>query len=169
VSLWFISGCASAGAGEAGSEELTEASDVDRQVPPEVTDHTVEERPDFAQTRRPRVDVSLDLGSLLGGEPDSYEMSVRRKAQQCYSQTLQVQKSETEGSIVYEVLVTRNGHVAGTDVMSSGLNNSEVSRCVERVIGRLNFDVPVRNRPVYRIFFRLDFYLETIVPGNPPV
>lgn len=159
-------GCATA---EPSVEEMPNRGSTSHRIPPEVTDHTVDKRPDFVRSVRPRVDVSLDRGGLLGVDTANYEATVKRRAQQCYSRTIRTSENQLEGSVVYEVLVTRNGHVAGTDMMSSRLESDTIRSCVERIIGRLRFDVPVRNRPVFRLFFRLDFYLETLIPDEPPV
>lgn len=161
----FAAGCATSGAVSSQPDE-----DNEKRVPPEVTDHTVDDRPESERSRQPRVEVSLERGDLVSVEADGYEASVRRGAQQCYSQSVRGNVDvESEGSIVYEVLVTRNGYVAGTEVMSTGLRNDSIQSCVGRVISRLRFDIPVQNRPVFRLFFRLDFYLETVVPSQPPL
>jgi hypothetical protein len=166
-----IVGCA-AGCVTSGGRSSQRGDDEsgERRVPPEVTDHTVDDRSETARSHRPRVEVSLDRGELIGIEVDGYETSVRRGAQQCYSQSIRGNTAvESEGAVVYEVLVTRSGYVAGTEIMSTGLRNDSIQSCVERVISRLRFDIPVRNRPVFRLFFRLDFYLESVVPSEPPV
>ena len=163
----LIGGCATSNAvGESSGDEPTQR---ERKPPPEVTDHTVDDRPEFARTSRPVVEVSLDKGRLLGLEAGSYETSVRREAQRCYSRVIRLRKTEIEGSMVYEVLVTRNGRVAGTDVISSGLKDDAIHSCIEQLLGRLSFEVAVRNRPVFRLLFRLDSQLETLVPSEPPV
>ncbi len=141
----------------------------ERRVPPEVTDHTVDERSESERSQRPRVDVELDRNDMAGVTGSGYEATVRRGAQQCYSQSTQGEGESAEGSVVYEVIVTRNGYVAATDLMSTNLRDDSVQRCVEGVISRLRFEVPVRTQPVFRLFFRLDFYLETLVPTEPPV
>ena len=163
-----MAGCASA-TSASKDESLTEAQAGERKPPPEVTDHTVDDRSSSARSVRPRVDVRIDSGKLVGVESGNYEAAVRRGAQQCYTHSVQTQSTEAEGAVVYEVIVTRNGYVAGTDMMSTGLRDEAIQRCVERVISRLRFDVPVRNRPVFRLFFRFNFYLETLVPSEPPV
>ncbi len=161
----LLTGCATDGVPSSQNDEGDE-----HRVPPEVTDHTVDDRSESERSRQPRVDVSLDRGELVGVEADGYETSVRRGAQQCYSQSIRGNAGvEAEGSVVYEVIVTRNGYVAGTEIMSTGLRNDSIQSCVERVISRLRFDIPVRSRPVFRLFFRLDFYLDTVVPSEPPV
>jgi len=157
-------------AGCATTESTTEDStDASREAPPEVTDHTVDDRSESTRSVRPRVDVRIDSEELVGVESGDYEASVRRGAQQCYSRSIQSRDSKAEGAVVYEVIVTRNGYVAGSDIMSTGLRDDGVESCVEHVISRLRFDIPVQNRPVYRLFFRFDFYLETLVPSEPPV
>lgn len=162
----LASGCATT---QSSSSEDSASAEQSNNVPPEVTDHTVDERSASDRSIRPRVDVRIDTEELVGVDSGNYETTVRRGAQRCYSESVQAQDAEAEGAVVYEVIVTRNGYVAGTDVMSTGLRNKNVESCVEHVISGLRFDIPVDNRPVYRLFFRFDFYLETLVPTEPPV
>lgn len=156
-------GCAAA----SGSTEGEGSNE--RKAPPEVADHTVDEGSDSNPTMRPRVDVEIDRGELVGVEMTSYESTVRRKTQHCYSRHILHENSKAEGGMVYEVLVTRNGRVAGTDLMSTDIENDAIQSCAEQAMGRLHFDVSIRDRPVFRLFFRFDFYLETVVPSEPPV
>lgn len=158
--LCLAFGCATTG---------NESRETDRQPPPEVTDQTVDDRPEVARNYQPRVDVDIEQANFSGLETSSYEEELSRSAVRCYNRAIRRSGVEMEGAVVYEVIVTRNGRVAGTDVMSTRLKDDGVETCVERCIASLRFDLPSQSRAVYRLFFRLDFYLEEIVADDPPV
>lgn len=170
AALW-LAGCATTGSStELGdSGPMTREPGQERKPPPEVTDHTVDERPGWARSVRPRVNVSMDEGWLEAADIAGYKETIRRGAVRCYQSSLRQHDTESEGAIIYEVIVTRNGYVAGADVMSTALKRDDVSRCVEHVISRIRFAIPDSGRPLYRLFFRVNFFLETLVPDEPPV
>ncbi|GEM_PF-5086813 len=157
-SMLLVSGCATTG-----------GSETEREIPPEVTDHTVDQRSEDARSQRPRVEVVIDGNVFEPQATASYEDDIRRGAVQCYQSGLRGAGGDQEGSVVYEVIVTRNGYVAGADLMSTALNHDDIQSCVEHVISQIRYDVPDAGRPLYRIFFRLDFFIETLVPTEPPV
>jgi hypothetical protein len=157
----FASGCATTGGSGSSQSE--------REIPPEVTDHTVDDRSEDARSRRPRVEVAIDGNVFEPEATASYEDDIRRGAVQCYQSGLRGPGDSHEGSVVWEVIVTRNGYVAGAELMSTALNHDDIQGCVERVISHIRYDVPESGRPLYRIFFRLDFFIETLVPTEPPV
>lgn len=162
---WWVVACCClmVGCATAGGEET------DRSPPPEVTDHTVDDRPQVTRNYQPRVRVDIEQANFTGLETESYEGELRRKAVRCYEGALRRTGVEMEGAVVYEVLVTRNGRVAGTEVTSSRLNHDGIETCVGRRIEGLRFDLPERARAVYRMFFRVDLYLDEIVAEDPPV
>lgn len=94
---------------------------------------------------------------------------MERRVQRCYTRRVYGGELQSEGSMVYELVVTRNGHVAGTDRVSTDLRDDGLARCVERALSRLRFEIRSPDEPVYRFVVRFEFRLETMVPAEPPV
>lgn len=159
----------SAALGCATSQSASDTKAEGRDVPPEVTDRTTDERSDSARSVQPRVDVEFDAEELVGVDVEAYEATVRRRVQKCYTRRVYRGEVQSEGSMVYEVLVTRNGYVAGSDRVSTDLHDGPLSSCVEGALGRMHFELRSPNKPVYRLFVRFQFRLETMVPSQPPV
>lgn len=173
VAVAVVAGLAALGAGCATGGSATssdsERSEQERSVPPEVTDESIDDRPESARSVQPRVEVEFDAEELPGIDVAAYEATVRRPVQQCYTRRVYAGELQSEGSMAYEVLVTRNGHVAGADRVSSDLRDDPLESCVEGALGRLRFEIASPNKPVYRLFVRFQFSLETLVPSEPPV
>jgi hypothetical protein len=163
VVFMLASGCAT------GTASNTPSA-ADRDPPIEVSDHTIDDGgASLDPSVQPTVDVRMERGRMLGVDRTSYEGRVQRGTIRCYRKRLRRIQKKSEGTMVYEILVTRNGRVAGTEVVSTAIREDQFESCVQRVLSELRFDVPSNRRPVYRLFFRLDFRLETIVPDQPPV
>lgn len=166
MGLVILVGVALGGAGCATHQ----TSEGDRKPPVEVSDHTTDDDDNsLERSVRPSADVDIERGQLIGVDWTSYEARIREGAVRCYRKRLRRADSDPEGTMVYEVLVTRNGRVASTDVVSSEMREPTFESCLEHVLSDLRFNIPSSRRPVYRLFFRLNFYLETLIPEEPPV
>ncbi|MFB6262608.1 MAG: hypothetical protein ABEL76_03120 [Bradymonadaceae bacterium] len=159
------SGCAST------SGAADESEGANHEIPVEVSDHTVDAGSESSGLERPRVDVTLETGGVASVDPVSYERPLEERAVRCYRRSLEEAEGgeRPQGSLVYQLIVTRNGKVAGTELMSSLLRQPEIRRCVEYALARLEFGVARRGRPLYRMTVRLDFRIETLLPAEPPV
>jgi len=160
-------GCATAGSTGAGVEGAEE--NPEREVPPEVADASIDDRSESARSVQPRVDVEFDADGVPGIDVAAYEATVQRQVQKCYTRRVYGGEVQSEGTMAYEVLVTRNGHVAGADRVSSDLRDDPLQSCIEAALGRLRFEIASPNKPVYRLYARFQFSLETLVPSEPPV
>jgi len=173
VFVWvigLISGCAGGTSAEAEDEQLASSGAVQaedqREVPPEVTDHTVHDVE--GDPVRPTVDVAIEYDGMQGIDREGVQTRVSQQTIRCYRAALQGSRG-LEGAMVYEVVVMRSGFVVGSDVMSTAINHREMRTCVERSFERLRFNVDQQNRPVYRLMVRLDFTRETVLPEDAPV
>lgn len=166
VVLFAGSGCATS----SGQQETAAGEENERDVPPEVSDSTVEDRTDRSRSLQARVEVEFDAREFPAEiDIDAYESTVRKRAQRCYNRRVYGGGLESGGTMVYEVLVTRNGHVAGTDRMSTDLRDEELESCLEHVLGRLRFEIASPDKPVYRLSVRFSFELDVLVPSESPV
>lgn len=165
-----MAGCAGGASAEAEDEQLASSEAVQaedrREVPPEVTDHTVHEVE--GDPVRPTVDVAIEYDGMQGIDREGIQTRVSQQTIRCYRAALRGSRG-LEGAMVYEVVVMRSGFVVGSDVMSTAINHQEMRTCVERSFERLRFNVDQQNRPVYRLMVRLNFTRETVLPENAPV
>lgn len=158
-------GCASAPSTQKNSTRNEDGRD----IPAEVTDRSTDDRSESARSVQPQVEVDFDAEELAGIDVPAYEATVQQRVQNCYTRRVYTGALQSEGSMVYEVLVTRNGYVAGSDRVSTDLHDDALSSCVESTLGRLQFEIPSSNKPVYRLIVRFQFQLESMVPADPPV
>lgn len=159
-------GCATAGSAESSDSDRSEE---ERRIPPEVADESIDDRSESARSVQPQVEVEFDAEELPGIDVAAYEATVQRHVQKCYTRRVYGGELQSEGTMAYEVLVTRNGHVAGADRVSTDLRDDPLQSCVEGALGRLRFEISSPNKPVYRLYVRFQFSLETLVPSEPPV
>jgi hypothetical protein len=155
-----VSACASA------PQERTEP--VEREIPPEVTDRTTQPYLDDESAARPKLDVLIERVSGAIFPIDGAAALVEREGLRCY-RLGRNQQEDLEGTIIYEVMVTTNGRVAGADLMSASFRNERVESCLERILYRLRFDVAGRNAPLFsRLYVRIDMLREMLeVPEAP--
>jgi hypothetical protein len=155
-------GCATA------PEEPSEP--IEREIPPEVTDRTTEPYLDDEPAARPYLDVLIERVSGAVFPVDGAAALVEREALRCY-RLGRSRQDDLEGTVVYELMVTTNGRVAGADLMSATFRIDPVESCLERILLRLRFDVAGRNAPLFsRLYVRIDFLREVMeMPEEPDV
>lgn len=157
------SGCASGG-------ESSGATAV-RVVPPEVTDRTLDPYIDDQPVERPYLTVTIERVDPVEYDVRGAEALVQREGLRCYRLGLQ-QDAGLDGAIVFELMVTTNGRVAGIDRMSTSFESERVEGCLERVMYRLRFDVQAGRGPMFsRLYVRVDLQREvfeeaTLTPGE---
>lgn len=140
---------------------------VDRQIPPEVTDRTTQPYLDDEPAERPYLDVLIEQVSGAVFPVDGAAALVEREGLRCY-RLGRNQQEDLEGTIVYEVMVTTNGRVAGVDLMSASFRNDRVESCLERILYRLRFDIAGRNAPLFsRLYVRVGMATEELGLPDP--
>ncbi|MGM0556876.1 MAG: hypothetical protein ACQEVA_10905 [Myxococcota bacterium] len=156
----LLSACASA---PAEPSEPTQ-----REIPPEVTDRTTQPYLEDEPPNRPTLDVVVERVSGAIFPVDGAAALVEREGLRCY-RLGRNQQEDLEGTIIYEVMVTTNGRVAGADLMSASFRNDRVESCLERILHRLRFDVAGRDAPLFsRLYVRIDMLREMLeVPDEP--
>lgn len=159
--LISLTGCAT-------SPEPEQPARPDRQVPPEITDRTTQRYLDDGPAARPYVDVMIEWVSGAVFPTDGAAALIEREGLRCY-RLGRKQQQDLEGTIVYELMITTNGRVAGVDIMSSSFQQEQVESCMERILLRLRFDVEGRNAPLFsrlyaRVSFAREIYEEPEIP-----
>jgi outer membrane biosynthesis protein TonB len=153
------------GGGCASGDEVVEA---ERQVPPPVSDRSLRPEGSDETVLRPRVEVNIEAESGAQLETRGAAKFVGLHARRCYRLALQKER-DLEGSILYEVVVTSNGRVAGAEKMSSTAASQRLDRCVEPILERLRFEVPRDSKVmVRRLYIRLELYSEVFDANRPP-
>lgn len=160
--LVCLSGCATT------PEKSDDRPTVDREIPPEVTDRTTEPYLDDEPAARPYLDVVIERVSGALFPVDGAAALVEREGLRCY-RLIRQQREDLEGTIVYELMVTTNGRVAGADLMSASFQSEQVEGCLERILYRLRFDVASRDAPLFsRLYVRIDFLRDVMEMPDVP-
>lgn len=143
---------------------------VEREIPPEVTDRTTQPYLDDEPAVRPYLDVLIEQVSGAVFPVDGAAALVEREGLRCY-RLGRNQQEDLEGTIIYEVMVTTNGRVAGVDLMSASFRNERVESCLERILYRLRFDIAAQNAPLFsRLYVRVGMAIEELgLPDEPDV
>lgn len=162
ISALFVVSCAS-------TPDVAEPA-TERVIPPEVTDRTTQPYLDDEPAARPYLDVFIERVSGAVFPVDGAAALIEREGLRCY-RLGRNQREDLEGTIVYELMVTTNGRVAGVDLMSGSFRIERVESCLERILYRLRFDVAGRNAPLFsRLYVRIDFASEELgLPEQSPV
>ena len=160
--LVCLSACATS------TDAKDDAPTVEREIPPEVTDRTTEPYLDDEPAARPYLDVVIERVSGALFPVDGAAALVEREGLRCY-RLIREQQEDLEGTIVYELMVTTNGRVAGADLMSASFESKRVEGCLERILYRLRFDVASRDAPLFsRLYVRIDFLRDVMEMPDAP-
>ncbi len=138
-------------------------------LPPAVSDHSTAPAGADEAAVRPRVEVTIDQADAGGLHTVGAHKVLVREGRRCYRLALNKDR-KLQGTLVYEVLITGNGHVGGVDKLSTSAPSQRLEHCVESAIEGLRFDVSAAAQAmVHRLYIRLDVSREVFDPDRPPV
>jgi outer membrane biosynthesis protein TonB len=158
----LASGCA----GSAGSQTRDEP---ERRTPPEVSDQSLRPEVGDETAYRPRVQVSVETEQGARLETKGATKFISRHARRCYRLALQKDR-QLEGRVLYEVIITSNGRVAGVEQMSSSAASTRLDRCLTSTLEQLRFDIASDSKAmIRRLYVRLELRRETFDPNQPPI
>lgn len=143
-----------------------DADDSRPRLPPPVSDHSVDPGVDGETTVVPHVAVTLDADNPRLPTEGAQNV-LERLARRCYRAALLTDRG-LEGSVVYEMLVTSNGRVAGTEQMSTNAASQRLEECLERAMRGIRFDTSGRRDALLsRIYARFDLHRRVFDPSRP--
>lgn len=165
AALWLAclgAGCATAD-GDGDEAERT------RPVPPEVADSSVEtERTGGDEVAIPRVAVDVESEAEAGLSTEAARRVLQRDGQRCYRRALAGQR-ELEGRAVYELLISSQGRVVGTEKLSTSAPDRRLQRCLDEAFRELRFEIPPGNAAlISRMYVRLKMWREVVDTDQEP-